>query len=141
MYHISFLWYFTHGISETWVLPVFIFSWLWPQLYYLFRVFSVVNIYKTLNKLFRIAFHNLPIHVSMCQGWGTEKSHSNLSCVTDHVNSLFIGESRSPGWFAGFVLFCFVLFFKSSKSSRFGDLQMHSVAKWRINWRKVLFYL
>lgn len=81
-----FLWYFPHGISETWIPLVFIFSWLWPQLYYLFRVFSIVNIYKTLNKLFNIAFHNLCLHASRMRG--TEKSQSDSPCVTEHVNSL-----------------------------------------------------
>lgn len=49
---------------------MFIFNCLWPQLYYLFRVFSIVNIYKTLNKLFKISFDNFPLYV---QGWDEQR--------------------------------------------------------------------
>lgn len=101
-----FLWYFTHGISETQIPLVFIFSWLWPQLYYLFHVFSIVNIYKTLNKLFKIAFYNLPFHASKMRG--TEKSHSDLPCVTECMNSL---SKEDQGPLVSSSFFFFFLFF------------------------------
>lgn len=62
---------------------MFIFTLLWPQLYYLFCVFSVVNIYKTLNKLSEIAFYILSLCASrmrVTKGRGTV-SHHDTVCV------------------------------------------------------------
>lgn len=78
---------FTRDISETWIPLVFIFSWFWPPLYYLFHVFSMVNIYKTLSKLFKIAFHNFPLPCIKDER-NREKRHSDSPCVTEYVNSL-----------------------------------------------------
>lgn len=96
-----FVWYFTHGISETWIPPVFIFSWLWPQLYYLFHVFSIVNIYKTLNKLFKIAFCNLPLHVSRMKA--TEKYHRTYP-VSQNMRIHFPRRIKGPWLVFSFVV-------------------------------------
>lgn len=120
---LNFLLYFTHGISETWILLVFIFSWLWPQLYYLFHVFSIVNIYKTLNKLFKIAFHNLPLYAS---GWDVQRRVVVTYPVSQSIYSLLNnrGSLRESLVFS----FCIFVFSISQVTSRFGDLQRDDIA-------------
>lgn len=68
-------------------------------------MFSIVNIFKILNKLFKIAFYNFPLHASKMRG--TLKSHSDSPCVTEYRNSLS-NEDQGP-WFP--VLFFFFFSF------------------------------
>lgn len=113
------------------------FCWLWLPLYYLFHVFSIVNIFKILNKLFKIAFYNFPLHASKMRG--TLKSHSDSPCVTEYRNSLS-NEDQGP-WFP--VLFFFLLLFFKSPSSRLGLETYRGVAlqSWRNSWFNSLFLL
>lgn len=76
-------------------------------------MFSIVNIYKTLNKLFKIAFYNLLLHASKMRG--TLKSHSDLPCVTEYRSSLS-NEDQEPLVSSSFSFFSLLLFFKFPSS-------------------------
>lgn len=130
---IYFFWcYFTRDISETWIPLVFIFSWFWPPLYYLFHVFSMVNIYKTLNKLFKIAFHNLPLHALRMRG--TERRGIVIHPVSQSMRIHCHKRIKGP-WFSGLLL----SFFIPHESCRFGDLQRESMAEWTNSCLKYSF--
>lgn len=80
---------------------MFIFTWLWPQLYYLFCVFSIVNIYKTLNKLSEIAFYNLPLPVH--QGWELLREEAQCITMSQCLDSL--PRTDKGPWFSDLFLF------------------------------------
>lgn len=107
---------------------MFIFTWLWPQLYYLFCVFSVVNIYKTLNKLSEIAFYNLSLwasRMSVTKGRGTVSHHVTVClCVG------LLPRKVKDTWFSGLFLF-----FITQASRRLGDSQRDTWAEWD-SWLK-----
>lgn len=95
---------------------MFIFTWLWPQLYYLFCVFSVVNIYKTLNKLSEIAFCNLSLCASrmrVTKGRGTLSHHVTV-CVCG--GGLLPTTVKDPG---------FQVYFSFSLSKSPAGLETH----------------
>lgn len=106
---------------------MFILTWLWPQLYCLFCVFSIVNIYKTLNKLSEIAFYNLPLHASRMRVTKRRGrvSHHVTVCVWIH----FLGQSGS-------LVFRFISPFHYPRALQAGVSQRDTWAEWGHSWFK-----
>lgn len=131
LFQISFIVIFFMWHLRTWIPLVFIFTWLWPQLYYLFCVFSIVNIYKTLSKLSKIAFYNLPLYASRIRV--TKRRGLVTHPVSQSMWIHFHRRVKGP-WFSGLFLF-----FITQELYGFGDSQKKSISEWKNSWLKCSF--
>lgn len=99
----------------------FFLTWLWPQHYCLFCMFSIVNIYKTLSKLSEIAFYNLPFCESRMRVTKRRDTASHLLRMLVYL----LGGRVKGLWFSGLFLF-----FITQEPCRLGDSQRDTRAEW-----------